>query len=108
VNKDWDLWPARVADAPELAILANLDATLETAAIALEAANPDLENPPAEGDLQPYTGPLHLARALLISSNSLRQLLDAYRCVRIFVPTVGPRDVSAVPTFKPKGGDMPF
>jgi hypothetical protein len=108
MNDDWDLWPARVADAPELAILANLDATLETAAIALEAANPELENPPEEGDLQPYSGPLHLARALLISSNSLRQLLNAYRCVRTFIPRARSSDASPAQTFSPKADDMPF
>ena len=70
--------------APELAILAVLDTTLEIAAMALVAANLDALDPnvilemPRDPD-EPEAAAAGVARGILVLAESLRRLLAAYR-----------------------------
>jgi hypothetical protein len=81
------LEPHEVERHPELAILEAADAILETAAVALIAANPALTGPdpfePADGfddDAATPTPRLYAADTLIYLSYALRSALDRYRC----------------------------
>lgn len=72
--------PDQLNDAPELAIVAALQATLEASEAALFAANRELEfddRPLDESDLQPPR--VWIAHAILESIQQLNHLLSRYR-----------------------------
>ena len=103
----WDLWPGAVAEFPEMAVLAALYANLETAAVALEAAHPELDEGPEVCDKLPMAGSLQIARSMLITSNCLLQLLDAYRSLTTTIASVKHRD-EARPPWRHNDRNIPF
>jgi hypothetical protein len=88
------LEPDDIARAPELAILEALDAALETAVVAVMAANPALVGPdPFEPDWDDHPPPsarLSAADAVIYVTHALRAALDRYRCVTRPAPNERP------------------
>jgi hypothetical protein len=78
------LEPDDVARAPELALLEASDAVLETAVIAVIAANPALVEPdlfePAFHGGPPASPRLFTADAVVYLTHALRCAIDRYRC----------------------------
>ena len=65
--------------APELAILAALDHTLELAIAALVCAHPELRDPERPYGLGPPTHSLTLAKTLVRRTHGLQRAICAYR-----------------------------
>ncbi len=73
--------PDEIAAAPELAILAAVDAALDTAIAAVIAAHPTLVGPdPFDEVPAPGAPPLYLASVIVAQAHALRVALDLYRC----------------------------
>jgi hypothetical protein len=75
--------PRDLRAAPELAVLAVLDDVLETAVLAILAANPQLEHDPFEPYWQtsePAPPRLYTADAVIYVAHGLRCAVDRYRC----------------------------
>jgi hypothetical protein len=71
--------PAEIADAPELAILAALDDTLETALRALLAAHPQLGDLECPAWAREASATSAAADRVLTAARPLAHALDAYR-----------------------------
>lgn len=106
-DRYWDLWPSAVAEFPEMAVLATLYANLETAAVALEAAHPELDEGAEVCDKLPMAGSLQIARSLLITSTCLLQLLDAYRSLTTTIASAKHSDEPR-PPWRHDDRDIPF
>lgn len=101
---DWLLGPHQLQQAPELALLAVLDRSLEITAHAVLVAHPEL----SDTEPPPYWRPpdlgTHCAEALLRVAGGLRRALSLYRiAVLRALPPAEPPDAPA-----PGEEDIPF